>query len=577
MANRRFALTLVACCVVPAMSVRAQDVVELIPGDTLGYVVINRLADTDKKIQAMGQRMKLPIPSLVAMAKTQSRIANGVDDTGSICLVFLPTSAGPSAVLYVPVDDYAAFIEQLEPEGTEDNITAGRLMGRPVIVGKKISHAVVAWPNNRTLLQKVLSDEATGQNTPDILDSLQADHDITAVLSADGVKVLTSLGRKGLEEAKAVLRKQSGEDNPALAGIEVYVQLLKAIEAEVAAFAGGLKLEEGGALRVNEWVWVQPTGKIAPILRDMKPYDGDLLAGLPNIPYVVAFGGFLPSGAVEPMMDFSRNMMKAMPQLYGLTPEQVDRMMDLAVKYFPDLHGMSFLLGVGQEDGPLYSEMLGAMQVSDAPAYVANYRKYWTELDDVIGEAEGSFLKDAEVEDVKMDDLSVLKISMPIPGLQGLKLPNQGELDALMEKFYGPGGLTMYVAAANENTVLMAYTEMALLRAAVQAITDGTKQISRDRHIVATSKHLPAGAHMVGYWSPSGTIAFANRMLRLMSGAEEGIQLPAFPDTPPVGWAMTATPSVVKFNTVVPAEISEAAGSFVEQVKQLDRERPSDE
>ena len=156
-------------------------------------------------------------------------------------------------------------------------------------------------------------------------------------------------------------------------------------------------------------------------------------------------------------------------------------------------------------------------------------------------------------------------------------LLDRGELNALMEKFYGPGGITMYLAAANDDTVLMAYTETAMLSKALEATTDEARQISQAPNIESTSKHLPTGAQMVGYWSPSGTIQFANRMMRLMPDEAQGIQLPAFPDTPPLGWAMSATPSVVKFSTVVPAETMEAVGSFVEKLKQLDDARASSE
>ena len=147
------AVAFVVCLMVPAMAY-AKDVAALIPGDAYGYVVINRLADTDGKIQAMGQRMKLPISSLMSTVKTQGGIVEGVDDSCSIALVFLPTAQGPTAVLYVPVDNYVAFIEQLEPEGTDNNITTASLMGRPVIMGNKSGHAVVTWPKNRTLLNQ---------------------------------------------------------------------------------------------------------------------------------------------------------------------------------------------------------------------------------------------------------------------------------------------------------------------------------------------------------------------------------------------------------------------------------------
>ena len=569
MSRRRLAaFALVLCLMVPA-NAYSKDVAELIPGDTYGYVVINRLAHTDGKIQALAQRTKLPIPSFMSTVKTQTGIVTGVDDSRSIAFAFLPTAQGPTAVLYVPVDDYGVFIEQLDPAGTDNHITTASLMGRPVIVGNKSGHAVVTWPNNRMLLREMLSDEAPPQDTTAAATTLVGDHDVAAVLTSRGVKMLTALGHDGLEKLKVVMRESLDEDSSALAGIEVYVHILNAIDSEVASGAVGLTLEEGGSLRVSERIWFQPTGKVAPIMREAKPHDGDLLSSLPEIPYVIAFGGVVPSGALQPIMDFSGNMMKAMPQLYGLTEEQVDKMIELSVKYFPDLHSMSVLLGVGQENAPLYSEMLAAMHVRDARAYVANYRKFWAELDEVIGDAEASFFKDVELEDINVDGVSVLKITMPIPNLQGLDLPNQDNVDALMEKLYGPGGITVYLAAADDDTVLMAYTDTALLRKALRFKKDGAKQISQEQHIVSTSKHLPSGAQGIGYWSPSGSIAFANRMMHLISGPDAGVRLPAFPPTPPVGWTMTVTPTVVKFDAVLPAEIIEAVKTFVEQVKQI--------
>jgi hypothetical protein len=555
---------------------RAGDVTKLIPGDALGYVVIHHLGDTDSKIQALGKRIKAPIPSLLPLAKLQTGIAEGIDTDGSIAAAMVPTAQGPSAVLFIPVSDYAVFVKQLAPERTEDDITTGMLMGKPVIVGKKSGHAVVAWPNNRPLLQKVISAQAADKIATGTVKTLEGDNDVVVVISLSGVKILADLGQKGLKEMKGVMQQQLGDDNPALAGIEVYVHLLNAINSEVTGFAARLNLDKDGSLRVNESVWVKPDGQVAPILRNLKPYDGDLFAGLPDVPYVVAFSGVIPQDAFKPMMDFSGNMMKSMEQLYGLSPEQVDKMMELAVQFFPDLQGMSFVLGTGRDDAPLYSEMLGAMRVSDAKGFMTKYRQYWVELDKLIGDAEDSFLKDVTLEDIKLDDTAVLKISMPMTKLLDLDLdlPNQGNLGELMEKMYGPDGITMYLAAADEHTVLMAYTDTALLRKALQTTTDKKKNFSQDANVAGTAKLLPAGAQMVGFWSPSGTMTFVNRLMKLMGVPDTGIQIPAFPDTPPVGFAMTTTPSVVKFNTVVPVETIEAVGSYVEKVKQLNDAKP---
>lgn len=564
--QRLTAVALVMYLLAPMLA-HAQDVTALIPGDTYGFVLVTGLTDPAGKIQAMGQRMKLPIPSLVPNKGAQDETIAGVDHSRPIALVLLPTDQGPTLVLYVPVNDYAAFIEQLGAEDTDRQITPTSLMGQPVIVGDKSDHAVITWPGNQALLQKMLSEDVPPQGVTAAVKAMVGKHDVTAVLTSSGVRMLTALGLDGLEKLKANMRETLGEDNPALAGIEVYVHILAAIDSEVASAAVGLKLEEEGSLRVREQVWVRPSGKIAPIIRDIKPYDGDLLSGLPKTPYVIAFGGVIPAAAMQPMMNFSENLMKAMPELYGLSAEQIDEMMEMSIKYLPDLHGMSFLLGVGQEDTPLYSEMLGAMHVRDAPGYISSYREFWAELDEVIGDAEGSFFQDATLEEVNLDGIPVLKISMPIPEFQGLNMPNQNELDVLMEKFYGPGGLTMYLAAADDDTVLMAYTDTALLREALRIANDEPRQFSQDQNIVSTSRQLPTSAHAIGYWSPAGTIAFVNRMLQLVSGPEAGVRLPVFPQTPPVGWTITVTPEVVTTDTVIPAEIFEALGPYVQQVQ----------
>ncbi len=567
MFRRQIAFAIVICCLVPA-TVRA-GVVELIPDDALGYLLVNRINETDEKIGAMGKRMNLPIPRFTPLLKTQCGIERGFDESGSIALALLPSSAGPAPLLFVPVKNYDEFLEQLDESSVENNVTKGRLQGREVLVGKKENHAVIALAEHLELLHQTLSRKATKETT-DVIKSLETDHDIAAVISTSGVKLLTALGQQGLKTVREIVRKQVGDDNPALAGIEVYIQILEFVGSEVSAGALGVKLEGDGSFRLNEWVWVEPKGTIAPILRSIQPHDGDLLAALPKTPYVMAVGGIVPKGAMEPMLAFSGKTMKSLPQLYGLSPEQVDKMLELSEEFFPDVRGMSFILGVGQEGTPLYSEMLAAMHVRDAAKYLADYRKFWVELEKAIGDAEDSFLHGIKLEDIEVDGAGVLKITMPIPGLKNLNLPNKDEVESLMEKFYGPGGITLYLAATDKETVIIAYTETTLLSKVLQMKTGETKSISQDEDLVHTSKKLPRGAHLVGYWNPNGTITFGSRMMRLAGGEENGFQFGPLPDALPAGFAMKVTPSVIQFNTVVPGETIKAVGSMFEKLSPAD-------
>jgi hypothetical protein len=252
-----------------------------------------------------------------------------------------------------------------------------------------------------------------------------------------------------------------------------------------------------------------------------------------------------------------------MHQVYGLTPDQVDEMMDLSVKYFQDFRGMSFLLGVGEGDSPVYSGMMAAMHVEDAPAFLENYHAYFAELHELVGDAEGSFFANMTAEKVQLDGVETLKISMPLDDMQGF-MPSPVELGAIMEKFYGPDGVTSYMAAVDDHTLLMSYTGPEMLRKALGSSGESTPQLSNNAGINATAGQLPAGALAVGYWSPSGTIAFANRTMGIFQGEAAGFQLPPCPDVPPAGWTMTTTsPSAVQFDTLLPADTVVGFGSYI--------------
>ena len=577
MSLQKHIAALAGCCLISSAvfsqeTKLSQKIESLIPEDALGYVVVQRIADTDERVQAIGKKLKQPVPSIISLVKQQGGIAEGIDVNGSLAISCLPTADGPSAILFVPVSNFEQFVEQLNPEDASSEIVEAELVGRDVVVTKKQNYALITWSSNRDLLEKVRAYQGNGQIGSEPTKTFDAKHDISAVITTNGVKTLSILGKQGLQQAKTLVEQRLGEDNPAVAGLDIYIQLLDLVGTEVSAAAGAINLDDAGSIRVEEWVWLQPDGKLAPMVRELKAQDTDLLDGLPNIPYVMAMGGSFPEGGFEAMMEMSGNMMKAMPQLYGLTPDQVDAMLELSVDFFQDMQGMSFILGVGQPGGPLYDEMMGVIHVNDADEYMDKYRQYWKELKEKLGDDNESFLANVEVSDVEIEGKPALKLKMPIPGLQGIDVPNPPEIEALMEKFYGPDGVTMFIAPAGKTKVLMAYTDVKLLQKTLQTMDDPNADLSANTKVIATSKLLPKNGKVAGYWNPKGTCEFANRMVSLMSGDANNRPVPPFPQSPPVGFVLTTDQSVVKLDWVVPEETVQAIGEFVDAIKKHETE-----
>ena len=559
---QRQRLAALATCLLLPTACFAVELVELIPKDAYGYAVVADIAELDAKLQSLGQRTNLPIPSLVSMIETKDEGTRGINTNGSIGIAVLPSEQGPSAVFFIPMDNYDAFVEQLDSRDSEDGVTEGLLRGQNIVVGKRAEYAAITWGNRRGLIRSVLEYPAAPEQKESI-PRADGEFDIAAVLTSSGIQLLSDLAKQGLAQATRMLQQQAGEDNPALAGIQLYDQMLTALHSEVNSVTVSAQFDQQGSLRVNKSVRLNPSGKLAPMLREFPSTDEDLFAGVPNVPYVIACGGVFPAGSTQSMMDFSGSMMKSMKQLYGLEPDQVDAMMDLAVKYFGDMRGMSFLLGAGQGDEPLYNNMLAVMHVPDADEYLVSYRKYWLELSDLLAGSDAPFFKDAKLEKLTLDGKAVLKLTMPIPGLQQVPGANQGEAESLMQKLYGAEQMTAYMAVGNEHTVLVAYTNTTMLQKAWAVGDDESKQFSFDPGLARTREQLPKGALMVGYWSPSGTISFASRLLKMMPEPVAGFQLPDFPQTPPIGWSMRIEPMTVSFDTVVPVEAFEALGSYI--------------
>ena len=71
----------VLLAVLAAVPMRAaDDVLGVIPDGSLGFVLINQLAQTDAKAVELGRRMQLPVPSLLAMLKLSTGALQGLDE-----------------------------------------------------------------------------------------------------------------------------------------------------------------------------------------------------------------------------------------------------------------------------------------------------------------------------------------------------------------------------------------------------------------------------------------------------------------------------------------------------------------
>ena len=100
---------------------------------------------------------------------------------------------------------------------------------------------------------------------------------------------------------------------------------------------------------------------------------------------------------------------------------------------------------------------------------------------------------------------------------------------------------------------------------AIASLKKPADSLAADPEIAKTAALLPSGAQWVGYFSPSGAVAFAKSAIDAL-GEEAGFGKPNIPDFPtsvPIGVAAKATPGQLQIETVVPSSVLDAIGKYV--------------
>ncbi len=582
MTRRRTLTTVTVMCLAllaGAFAQAAEDLLEVIPQQSLGFVVVNRLAETDAKIQAMGRQVQLPVPSLLGMLKARVGLEGVLDEKGAAAIALMPAAdaaavgprqTGPAAVAFLPVTDYGKLLRQLKADDASAKIVEVKVGGQAFLVGRRGGYAVMAKPGDRDALEKALGSTKGVAGDLGSLRGMLAEGDVAAVVTRRGVEVLSIKGQAALRQAKESLaaipdiEKQGLELAVSVFG--VYEKILKCLGDEINSYAVAGRIDDAGNLHLTERVRLTSGGQAAKMLSQVEPPRRDLLAGLPDGPFVFVLSGALPQTMGEGLMKFSAEMMKAAPGLYGFTDEQVDRLIEISGQSMKGLRGISMMMGVGKPGDPIYGNITVVERVDDSKAFLADYKKTIQAMNQLIKESESSIMTASKLKDVEIGGVSALRLTMKIP--MAPQMVNVPDFDEIMEKMFGPGGkMVVFMAPADKHTIVAAYTGKKLLQECLE-VAQGTKPgLAADPDVAKTAAMLPAGAQWVGYISPKGTIDFIKRVIPVFT--PEGIdapELPEFPQTPPIGFGVKTTPDGVQSQTVVPAAVIKGIAGFVGEI-----------
>jgi hypothetical protein len=574
-----------ACVMLLAASAApaADDFLKLVPDSALGFAVINRPAAVDARLQALGRQMQLPLPDLLAMLKQRAGIQEGVDENGTIALVILPWEAGrptPAAMLLVPVTDYGRFVGQWHAEDAKQPVTKIEIARQSLWARRIGGYAAIADESHREVLEKTLT---LSKEIPAALAPWRkwlAEKDAAVVILPPGIKFILAKAQEGIRATKSILAAQPGQQaKTAAAMFEMYIKLFQTAEREVSAYGFGVQLDQQNVLRLTSRKALVPGGAWAGLIAPTKngPPRENLLAGLPAGPFVAAGGGAVSAAAWEALRKLSFGIIRSAHDIYGISEEQAKSLSALPMEAMKEVRAFSMMLGADQPCGPIFSNFVGVMRVDHAAAFMAAYEKDLQKYAAVIKGLHSPILQPVEVQKSDVGGAAGLQLTMNVPqppaGLSGLQQAQ------MMEVFFGPGGkIVAWIATADEHHVVISYGKQALQRA-IEAIRQGKSGLAGDAEVAKIAALLPSGATADAYLSPTQAIAFFQRLVKgvvdaqIPHGARGDFQVPliydlkfpAFPQTPPLGFAVTTAANELQTCLVVPAEVLQAVGPYARQ------------
>jgi hypothetical protein len=509
----------------------ADDLLALLPKQTLGLVVVNRLAQTDAKVVSLGTTVQLPAPSFLSVLKMQAGISAGLDEKEAAVVVAVggeELDDEVAVLLYVPVTDYQQFIQQLQPKEVQAGLSRVELWKSPFLVRQVKNYAVFGELGQRELLAEGLSNTAA----PDELlawAQFLRQNDLSAALTHRGLQVVIARLQQYFNNIKEMLDDAPAAMKPAQATVDMYLRLLPTIEREVQGLAGGLSAEKSGTLRLELRGRLNPAGWLAPQVAACGPAPGDLLAGLPAKPFVFAAGGSVPQPLVQGLLSSLKGARSA-----------------------------AVMMAAIDTDTPLCRDLIGVVRADDPQEDLRGSLKAISALMDNRNDAP---IKSYHLDDAKIQDHDALRLTFTIPRTQQLV---QG-FDELLDKLVGTGGriVTYLIAADRQHLVFACQAKKELLQQACDALKPDQPGLSADAQAAQTAALLPRNPLAVAYFSPPGAITVVNRFLTQLPPFRAA---PDFPAVPAIGFALTSAPAELQGHLVLPVEVLRAIRGYTLQM-----------
>lgn len=583
---------LIVCLLLSAAAACAAEVLDQVPHDALGFVVVRNLSQTDARVgQALGAAgSRLPGP--LALLKSTTNFDAGVDLRRDMLVVLLPSADDSQQyhlAVWLPVDDYEALVRSLDGDPAR-RIAAVTIAGEDLLVVAHGEWAVVMDPDERGRLEQLRNESSAPP--PQLAEwSAWIDaNDAAVVVLPAGMRALwaTAVQEKSRAAAEAVRPRQQfgdslfgslGRSRRAAAGWPVSQQWIQSIladvpelprwAAEVDSAACGMRLDDAGNVVIGLRLAVAqsvadgaPTVTLpaSPAERIPRLYNGGAFV-------VTGSGRVSPRWAVPVVAPYLRQTLNELAAEFGdkLSEADVDQFRRPIEQAVAEVEAFGVLTSPGADTEPVFSNQLLALRVASTQRFFEVVDAAFAAWNTTFERTKKANRLVLEANPLQVAGHAGTEYSLDMATLEGH--PGAAQLQAAMEKLFGKGGkLRLQAVGVDEHTVLLsAATEDQITRAI--ADLNETSEIARDQaELRDAAELLSDDSTWQLFLSLSGYSEQLRRQLDAVIGAVIGGPIvPEFPQSPPVGFAGGSTGRFVWTEMAVPVGTLQGLSKFLHQ------------
>jgi hypothetical protein len=165
---------------------------------------------------------------------------------------------------------------------------------------------------------------------------------------------------------------------------------------------------------------------------------------------------------------------------------------------------------------------------------------------------------------MQIDGRQGIHLSMGMAGMFGQQdVPGA---DKMMELMFGKGdAMEVYMAVADDNTVMGSYVSKENLVKALAAFDTGENQLADSSEVAKTVASLDSEAQGIGLWSPQGTFAFVSRIASAID-PQAAAAIPQLGETSAIGFSLKLSPVGMDTEAVIPADVLKKVVGLVQQL-----------